>query len=247
MTARLAIHERGRGAPVVLLHGEGLDTSIWNGLALPGRVLAMNLRGHGGSEVTEPPYAMGALVRDVEAALDACGIHDAVIVGHGLGGMIAQALAVKRLNLVRGLVLTGTAAKRGPAALWHAEADAVAQGGMEAVASTRAGLWTPRRGDAAPLRELLLRCDPQGYQGACTAIAGTDLLAATATLRLPALILAGTEDRAVPPDLARETAELIPGAEVALLRGAGHVAAMDAAEDMSQRIGGFLSRIGQSA
>ncbi|SFG37158.1 alpha/beta hydrolase fold [Palleronia marisminoris] len=83
----------------------------------------MDLRGHGGSEVTEPPYAMGALVRDIEAALDDHGVKDAVFVGHALGGMIAQALAVKRLDLARGLVLTGSAAKRGTAAQWHAEAE----------------------------------------------------------------------------------------------------------------------------
>lgn len=244
MTARLEIYERGDGAPVVLLHGEGLDASIWDGLTLSGRVLAVDLRGHGGSDVTEPPYAMGALVRDVEAALDEREVRGAVIVGHALGGMIAQALAVKRLDLVRALVLTGTAAKRGTAAQWHAEAEAVAHAGMQAVASDRAQAWAPRRGDPAPLRERLLLCDPKGYQGACSAIAGTDLMAATATLRLPALILAGTEDRAVPPDLARETADLIPGTGVALLRGAGHVAALDAPEEVSQQIAAFLSRIG---
>ena len=242
--ATLAIRESGRGAPVVLLHGEGLDASIWDGLALSGRVLAVDLRGHGGSEVTESPYAMGALVRDVEAALDDREVKEAVLVGHALGGMIAQALAVKRLDLVRGLVLTGSAAKRGTAAQWHAEAEAVAERGMEAVAADRARIWVPRRGDPRPLHDRLLRCDPRGYRGACTAIAGTDMMAATATLRLPALILAGTEDRAVPPDLARETAQLIPGAEVALLRGAGHVAALDAADEVTQRVAGFLSRIG---
>ncbi|WP_375262035.1 alpha/beta fold hydrolase [Palleronia sp.] len=244
MTTPLEIHERGRGAPVVLLHGEGLDASIWDGLALPGRLLAVDLRGHGASEVTDPPYAMGALVRDVEAALGGRDVQDAVLVGHGLGGMIAQALAVKRLNLVRALVLTGSAAKRGTAAQWQAEAEAVARGGMEAVAKNRAVIWAPRRADPAPLRDRLLRCDPRGYRGACTAIAGTDLMAATATLRLPALVLAGTDDRVVPPDLARETASLIPGAEIALLSGAGHVAALDAPDDLSRRISDFLSRIG---
>ena len=243
---KIAIHERGEGAPVVLLHGEGLDASIWDDVALPGQCLAVDLRGHGASEVTPPPYAMGALVRDVEAALDDRGVTGAVVVGHALGGMIAQALAVKRLDLVRGLVLTGSAAKRGTAAQWQAEAKAVALRGMEAVAAERAALWTPRRGDPEPLRARLRACDPLGYRGACTAIAGTDLLAATATLRLPTLVLAGTEDRAVPPDLARETADLIPGAEVGLLRGAGHVASLDAPDALSTRITAFLVRIGHS-
>ncbi|SFG37128.1 Alpha/beta hydrolase family protein [Palleronia marisminoris] len=115
---------------------------------------------------------------------------------------------------------------------------------MEAVATDRARAWVPRRCEPEALRDRLLRCDPRGYRGACTAIAGTDLMAATATLRLPALILAGTEDRAVPPDLARETAQLIPGAEVVLLRGAGHVAVLDAPQEVAPRIGRFLSRIG---
>ena len=69
------------------------------------RIIRYDMRGHGRSAVPAPPYSMGALVRDTEALLDHLGVRDSVFVGLSIGGMVAQGLAVKRLDLVRGLVL----------------------------------------------------------------------------------------------------------------------------------------------
>jgi len=240
--------DRGAGAPVVLLHAEGVDASIWAEVAaaLPGRVAAPDLRGHGRSDVVDPPYAMGALVGDVERMMEARGLTGAVIVGLSLGGMIAQALAVKRLDLVRGIILINSAAKIGTRVGWEDHAQAVARGGMAAVADDLAAKWAPRGGDPAPIAKRLLDCAPNGYRGVCAAMAGTDLLAATATLRLPALALAGREAQAVPPDLVCETAALIPGSEFALIPRAGHLAPLDAARDTAAYITTFLERTGHA-
>ena len=122
---RINVQQSGApdGAALVMLHELGTDLRIWPGVIsrLPPelRVLCVALRGHGRSEVPSPPYAMGALVRDVEALLDHLGLVDTVLVGLGLGGMLAQGLAVKRLDLVRALVLSGTAARLGRPELWR--------------------------------------------------------------------------------------------------------------------------------
>ncbi|WP_172971468.1 alpha/beta fold hydrolase [Palleronia sp. THAF1] len=218
----VATHGAAGGPALVLLHGLGQDGGIWADVAdaMPRdlHVLRPDLRGHGASPVPDPPYAMGRIVGDLERSLAAHGVRDAVVAGLGLGGMVAQALAVKRLDLVRALVLVNSAPKIGTPDGWRAEAE---------------------RRDRIPEG-----ADPRGYAGTCAALAGTDLMAATATLRLPALILSGTRDRTVPPDLAQEAATLIPGAETVLLRGAGHDAPREAPQDVARVLMDFLARIG---
>ena len=102
------------GPALVLLHALGTNLSIWDDVVerLPQnlRILCFDQRGHGASDAPQPPYAMGALIRDAERMMDHFALKDAVVVGLSLGGMVAQGLAVKRLDLVRGLVLSNTAA-----------------------------------------------------------------------------------------------------------------------------------------
>src|SRR5690606_34458429 len=126
------------GAPaLVLIHALGTSLALWDGVAaqLPRhRILRLDLRGHGASDVPPAPYAMGALVRDVERLIDHFGLTETVVAGVSLGGMIAQGLAVKRLDLVRGLVLSNTAARIGTAAQWQDRIATVREQGLEALA-----------------------------------------------------------------------------------------------------------------
>lgn len=77
-----------------------------------------------------------------------------------------------------------------------------------------------RAAELAVWRDRLIQCPVAGYLGCCAAMADTDLRLSTAGLRLPVLAVAGSEDGSTPPDLVRETAETIPGARFALIRGA---------------------------
>ncbi|QGX98895.1 alpha/beta fold hydrolase [Roseovarius faecimaris] len=250
---RIDLQESGApdGAALVLVHELGTDPRLWAGVLaqLPPelRVLSLALRGHGRSEVPAPPYAMGALVRDVEALLDHMGLGDTVLAGLGLGGMVAQGLAVKRLDQVRALVLSGTAAKLGRPELWQRRAALALEGGMEAVAEELLPRWTGRKTPleaATQMRAMLLDCPAQGYAGGAMAIAGTDFYTPTSGLRLPVLGLAGSEDYETPPDLQRETVELIPGARFELLRGAGHLACLEQPEGFAGALTQFLREIG---
>src|SRR3989338_1928586 len=126
------------GPAVVFLHALGTNLTIWDEVVdlLPKslRVLRIDQRGHGASDVPEPPYAMGALIRDAERAIEHFGLRDTVVVGLSLGGMVAQGLAVKRLDLVRGMVLSNTAARIGTAAMWGERCAQVETTGLEAYA-----------------------------------------------------------------------------------------------------------------
>ncbi|WP_296421148.1 alpha/beta fold hydrolase [Pseudooctadecabacter sp.] len=243
--ATLAVHDTGTGPPVVLLHGLGLDHSIFDALCahLPHhRIIRPDLRGHGASSVPPAPYAMGAMTGDVEQVLDALEVRDAVVLGLSLGGMIAQALAIKRLDLVRGLCLVSTAAKIGQPGQWHDRAALALSGGMTAVLDASLKRWGGP--DAPAARTAFTTTDPQGYAGGCAAIAGTDLYTPTSGLRLPTLGIAGDRDGSTPPDLVRETTGLIPGSDFALIRGAGHLCPATHPADVARHLSAFLSRIG---
>ena len=241
------------GAPtVVFANSLGTDLTLWDGVLphLPDglRIIRWDKRGHGQSDVPDAPYRMGALVSDAEAICDALEVRDCCFVGLSIGGMIAQGLAVKRLDIVRGLVLSNTAAKIGNAKLWQDRIDAVRGKGMEAMADGVMERWFSRAFRASPAvtpwRELLISTPVEGYIGCCAAIAGTDFYTPTSGLRCPTLGIAGSEDRSTPPDLVRETIDLIPGSDFKLMRGVGHLPCVEAPEIYAAHLTDFLKATG---
>jgi len=240
------------GAPVVFANSLGTDLRLWDKLVAlmpPGlRLIRYDKRGHGLSACPPGPYAMGALVRDAERLLDALAVKDCVFVGLSIGGLIAQGLAVKRLDLVRGMVISNTAAKIGTAAMWQDRIDAIRAGGIEAIADATMERWFARPFRETPelqgWRAMLTRQPVEGYTGCCAAIAGTDFYTPTSGLALPTLAIAGSEDGSTPPDLVRETAALVKGSRFHLIRGAGHLPCVEKPADYAEVLTGFLKEIG---
>lgn len=241
------------GAPaLVLIHGLGLSSALFDGLLplLPPRlqVLVFDQRGHGLSDVPPAPYAMGQLIRDAERVILHFGLKDTVVLGHSMGGLVAQGLATKRLDLVRGLILSNTAARIGIDGQWRERIARVRRDGLPAQREAALQRWFGRGWRDAPgLAETAAAFDTapvEGWCGGAAAIAGTDFYTPTAALRLPALAIAGANDGSTPPDLVRETAELIPGAEFRLIRGAGHLPFVEKPQDYAQIVTDFLTRIG---
>lgn len=240
------------GAPVVFANSLGTDFRLWDKVVplMPKglRLIRYDKRGHGLSSCPPGPYGMGALVRDAERLLDALGVRDCVFVGLSIGGMIAQGLAVKRLDQVRALVLSNTGAKLGTPQLWADRIAAIRAGGIEAIADATMERWFPaafRAGAELPAwRNMLTRQPVEGYVGCANAIAGADFITPTSGLTLPTLAIAGSEDGATPPDLVRETADLIKGSRFDLIRGAGHLPPVDKPAEYAQALRSFLSSIG---
>lgn len=240
------------GVPVVFANSLGTDLHLWDQILplLPAglKVIRYDKRGHGQSDCPPGPYSMGMLVRDAEGLLDALNIRDCVFVGLSIGGMIAQGLAVKRLDQVRAVVLSNTAAKLGTPQKWAERIDAVRAGGLEAIADQIMQAWFGRAfctsAAAAQWREKLIAQPVEGYLGLCAAISGTDFYTPTSGLRLPVLGIAGSEDGATPPDLVRETVDLIPGSRFELIRRAGHLPCVDQPQTYADLLGAFLHEIG---
>lgn len=239
------------GPPLVLIHALGTDLHIWDEvlpLLPPGlRILRFDLRGHGASDVPPAPYNMGTLIRDTERLMDHFAVTDAVILGLSIGGLIAQGLAVKRLDLIRAMILSNTAARIGRPEQWQARIAAIRATGMESLADATMERWLGRkwRDHAAlpALRKTFLATDPEGWMGCAAAISGTDFFETTSTLTLPTLAIAGANDGSTPPDLVRETAALIRGHRFALMRGTGHIPPVEKPAEYAALISQFLTEI----
>ncbi|WP_420012857.1 3-oxoadipate enol-lactonase [Tateyamaria sp.] len=240
------------GAPVVFANSLGTDMRLWDPIMplLPGglRVLRYDKRGHGLSTCPSGPYGMGTLVSDVEQLMDHLGFRDAFFVGLSIGGLIAQGLAVKRLDLMRAMVLSNTGAKIGTKDMWADRIAAVEAGGIEALADATMERWFLRAFLDTPelelWRNLLVRQPDAGYAGCSAAISGTDFYATTATLRLPTLGIAGSEDGATPPDLVREMVDLVPGSKFHLIRKAGHLPCVEQPEEYARVLTDFMRATG---
>jgi 3-oxoadipate enol-lactonase len=247
---------RDQGAPdgpaVVFAHGMGLDHSQWDAvfarLSPRLRLIRFDLRGHGGSSTPPAPYAMGALVRDAESLLDQLHIRDCVFVGSSIGGMVAQGLAVKRLDQVRALVLSNTVTKIGTKDTWARLIAEITAKGLEPQTTadvvqcfSAAFRQTPA---VTPWANLLHAARLDGYLGCAAAIAGTDFYTTTASLRLPSLVLASTHDAVTPADMVRELAELIPSASFHLIRKSGHFPMIEQPDAFADRLATFLHDIG---
>ena len=253
----LKLHTESHGpedAPaLVLAHALGSSLRAWDGLLphLPEglRVITLDMRGHGQSPCPDGPYPMGDLVADASRALDRLEVKGCVFLGLSIGGMIAQGVAAERLDLVRAMVLSSTAAKIATPAVWDERMDAIRKGGIEAVVEPNMERWFSRRTrrDAPELVEearARMRATPlEGYLGCCAAISETDLYESTSNLTLPTLVTAGTEDGSTPADLVRETAGLIKGARFELIRNTGHMSPVEAPEVYGALVSEFLHDI----
>ncbi len=240
------------GAPVVFANSLGTDMRLWDPILplLPAglRILRYDKRGHGLSTCPTGPYSMGALVTDVEKLMDKHGFRDAFFVGLSVGGLIAQGLAVKRLDLMRAMVLSNTGAKIGTKEIWDDRIAGVKSGGIEALGDATMERWFSKAFHDTPelelWRNMLVRQQDDGYAGCSAAISGSDFYATTATLRLPTLGIAGSEDGATPPDLVRETVDLVPGSKFHLIQRAGHLPCVEQPEEYARVITDFMRSVG---
>lgn len=240
------------GPPVVFANSLGTDFRLWDDVIdrLPNglRLIRYDKRGHGLSTCPPAPYAMGTLVRDAERVMDALMVRDAVFVGLSIGGLIAQGLAAKRLDLIRAVVLSNTGFKIGTRAMWEERIAILREGGLPSMADAIMERWFApafRASDAVtPWRRMVETCPEEGYAGCSGAIAGADFYTTTSALRLPALVIAGDRDGATPPDMLRDLADLIPGARFELMRGVGHLPCVEKPDEYAELLSGFLKDIG---
>ena len=249
---RLAASLDGSDRKPVLVLGNSLGTSrdVWRpqlpALAARFRLLRYELPGHGQGphDVPPGPYRLGDLGSAVLGLLDRHGIGRAHYCGISLGGMIGMWLAAHAPARIAALGLCCTSAWLPPASGWLARAELVRTSGMAPVTGQALARWfTPpfRRSAPAALAAAMLEgTDPEGYAGCCEAIAAMDLRPALGSITAPTLVIAASEDPATPPAHGALIARRVPGARLTVIRGAAHLASLQAPGPVTAALLGHL-------
>jgi 3-oxoadipate enol-lactonase len=250
----------GTGQPLVLISGIGYTNWQWHRMVpyLAGhfRVITFDNRGAGQSDKPEGPYSAHMLAADTVGLLDALGIEKAVIMGHSMGGFIAQALALEFPHTVEKLILCSTNFG-GPR---HVPVTPEAMKVLTDVSGDpltrfRNGLYISTAPGWAENHPQLIQewvewraanpIEPAPYQ-AQLAI-GLGLLKEEAAfenqlhrIHASTLILFGEYDMVVPPANAALLAEKIPDSQVVILPDAGHFFPIEVPEAASQAVIGFV-------
>ena len=245
------------GKPVLLLHGIGGGRAIWAGtlhaLAQAGfDAMALDFPGYGSSQSTAPG-GVEHMADSVIGMLDELHLPSVALVGHSMGGMVAQEIAAIAPKRLRALVLACTSSAFGkPDGKWQEGFVAqrlapLDQGlGMQGLAERLVPSMTGPNADPAGLAlaiKVMAAVPEATYRRVLAAIAAFDRRASLAQISLPTLCLAASLDQTAPPELMRRMAERIAGAQFLEILDAGHIANVEQPQAFNQALIGFLQSL----
>ncbi|WP_095108106.1 3-oxoadipate enol-lactonase [Pseudomonas sp. Irchel 3E20] len=242
-----------QGAPVLVLSNSlGTDLHMWDAqvpaFAEHFRVLRLDTRGHGRSLVTPGPYSIAQLGGDVLALLDALEIRQAHFCGLSMGGLIGQWLGINAGERLGKLVVCNTAAKIGEPSVWNPRIETVLRDGAAAMVALRdasiARWFTADFAQAHPeqagkITDMLAATSPQGYAANCAAVRDADLREQLGAIKVPTLVISGSEDAVTPPSGGHFIQARVAGAEYAEFYAA-HLSNVQAGAAFSERVLQFL-------
>lgn len=253
------IHYRLDGpkqAPVLVLSNSlGTDLGMWDAqiesLSQHWQVLRYDTRGHGGSAVTEGPYAVDQLGADVLALLDHLGVEQAAFCGLSMGGLIGQWLAIHAPERIERLVLCNTAARIGSDEIWNERIAAVLAGGVEgmrAMGDAALGRWftadfiAQAPAECARVVGMLAATSPAGYAANCAAVRDADFRQSLTQVRCPVLIICGSADPVTTTEHGRQMQALLGQAELVELPAA-HLSNVEAQQAFTRHLLTFLQPV----
>ncbi len=231
----------GQGQPVVLIHGVGLNKEMWGGqvvgLATNYRVITYDMLGHGASPRPDSGTPLLGYADQLLELLDHLQLPLATVIGFSMGGLVARAFALHYPERLNSLVVLNSVFNRSPEqrAGVIARTAQAAEHGPDANAEAALSRWFSREYQAAnpaqiaALRQTLAGNDPQGYLTTYELFATQDMYRADdlGSIQVPTLVATGELDPGSTPQMARQLAERIPGATVAVLPEQRHQLLLD--------------------
>jgi 3-oxoadipate enol-lactonase len=247
---------RGAGEVLLFLHGMGGGHESWSAqldsFAPDYCAAAWDAPGHGASAALEP-LSFATLAHSLAALLDDRGWARVHLVGHSMGGMVAQQFAVDHQHRLHSLTLSGTSPAFGPPdgafqKKFIARALAPLDAGKsmaEIAALSIPAMMAPDpdpRGRATAIA-CMARSSPATYRAALRALAGFDQRANLARIHVPTLVLAGANDANAPAAMMERMAAKIPGASFVCLAGLGHLANLERPAAFDAALRDFLDHV----
>ncbi|HWI80142.1 MAG TPA: alpha/beta hydrolase [Ramlibacter sp.] len=245
----------GGGPTVLMLHGIGgghlsfapqVETLASSGY----RAVAWDMPGYGRSAPIEP-YNFKGLAQSCITLIEALKCGDVALVGHSMGGMVAQEVMARRPELVSKLVLCGTSPSFGkPDGDWQREFIAQRTAPLDAGKSMAelAEVLVPQMVGPASLPEgvrLATHCmslvPASTYRRALEALVTFDRRANLPLIQVPTLVVAGEHDRNAPPSVMKKMADAIPRSTYLEMRGVGHLQNLESPDDFDGLLLNFLA------
>jgi 3-oxoadipate enol-lactonase len=247
---------RRDGEPLLMVHGLGADARGWvlqkKALGERYRLVMVDNRGVGHSDRPDGPYDLEVMAADAIAALDHAGYGSAHVIGASMGGIISQVIGVRHPDRVRSLTLACTACRHFS---WRKElltewADQAQAFGMrEFVRRNLKWMVGPRSlrrtwPAMAILGPLAFNVPVSSFVAQIDAILSIEdtLRTELTEIAVPTLVLCGSQDVLTTQGDSEEIASLIPGAELAVVRGGAHLFMVEHAGSFNRTVGDFLER-----
>lgn len=253
--AGVAVEIEGEGAPIVCIHGLGGTSNTWTPLLRSMRdhkIVRVDLPGSARSGAGSEDLSIELMANAVIAVCSELDIAGAYLLGHSMGSIVCQHVAVRKPALVKAMALFGPLpcppdaarpnisaraqkARMGGSNAMQEIADAIVQGATSA--STRQDMPVV----LAMVRESLMRQEALGYARSCEALA-TAQSAPLEDIQVPVLLVTGDEDGVAPPSTAREMARRLPNARVEVFSRCGHWTTFERPLECAQQLESFLRR-----
>ncbi len=243
----------GERTPIVFLHGVGSDKSVWRPqlehFGAGRRTAAFDYPGYGESDpapdgTTRDDYAAAIL-----AAMRGLGIERAHICGLSLGGVVAIALHAADAGACASLTLADSFAAHADGQSIYARSVAASEN-MRVLAEARADVLLAQPADPnvrTEVIETMAGIDPAAFRVGAEAVWLADQATRAHDIRVPVLVLCGSEDLVTPPALSAELARMIPGARYELIDGAGHLSNIEQPAAFNALVGGFIRAVDSRA
>ncbi|MDR0218434.1 MAG: alpha/beta fold hydrolase [Enterobacteriaceae bacterium] len=251
-SGELILHVNLQGsssAPVlVLLHSLGTNLHLWDPListlAKNYRVLRLDMRGHGLSEVGPTPFLIEDLSKDVLDVVNYFGIDVFSVAGVSIGGLIAQHLADSVPDRLLSMVLIDTYLAPASPSIWSTMANDIFNRGLEHRIQDIFSRWvTPKFRDTPSgrgMKQMLCRTSAEGYARCAEALSQLKL-EQPKNKKVPVLVLVGENDLVATPAAAQELA-IARGGKLVILRNAAHIPILEKSDEILEEMVNFLAK-----
>ena len=247
--------EKGAGEALIFLHGVGGDAHSWefqlDSFASEYRAIAWDMPGYGGSPLIDP-MTFDGLAEALVGLMDSLELERAHVVGHSMGGMVAQQAIAAHGERFQSLILSATSPAFGrpdgdfQKKFIEARMAPLDQGKPMAdlAAEMVSGMMSEGTSDEAKALALdsMSKVSAETYRAAINCLVTFDRRDNLGLIDVPTLVLAGEIDNNAPAPMMEKMASKIPGAEYVCLAGAGHLANMEMPETFDQVLREFLTQ-----